>query len=237
MQHVCMTSRSEDGCCREEFYIRPNTTDIDVYDQIFGKQFMRFLYAIFKNYSPSYILDAGANAGFSSRLFKSMWPESSIVSVEPDYKNFEALQLNVGTVQGVHPINAGLWGRKARIGQSGNHGEWGKIFSEVTKGPGMQAYSVNDLARKFNVPGFDFVKIDVEGAEGQVFDPSSDFSWIDSAKVISLEVHDYFAGYFGLEYVSPRIDEVMSGRPFTIVSDNEHVLYVSNDIINDLLRA
>jgi FkbM family methyltransferase len=198
---------------------------------------MRFLNGIFENYSPRYILDAGANVGFSSRLFKSIWPESFIVSVEPDYENFEALQMNLRSLQGVHPFNAGLWGRKARIGLSGNYGEWGRIFGEVTGWfQGMQAYGVNDLAKKFNVPAFEFVKIDVEGAEAKVFDPSLDLSWINSAKVISLEVHDRFAGYFGMERISPRIYSVMSGRPFTMLSDNEHVFYVSNDIMDDLLK-
>lgn len=36
------------------------------------------------------------------------------------------------------------------------------------------------------------------GAEGMVFAPGGDFSWISQAKVVSMELHDYFSGYFGL---------------------------------------
>jgi FkbM family methyltransferase len=63
----------------------------------------------------------------------------------------------------------------------------------------MQAYSVADIAAMFKIPEFDFVKIDIEGAEGQVFDPRADVAWAAKARVLSLEVHDYFAGYFGLK--------------------------------------
>lgn len=51
-----------------------------------------------------------------------------------------------------------------------------------------------DVAALVGVPAFDFVKIDVEGAEGMVFAPGSDNSWIQSARAVSLEIHDFFAG-------------------------------------------
>lgn len=193
---------------------------------------MRYLYAIFESVSPKYILDAGANAGFSASLFKLLWPQAIVVCVEPDASNFEALQRNTAAFSGVHAINAGLWSHRGRIGLTGSHGEWGKIFKEKRwyESGGMPAYGVGDLAKMFNISAFDFVKIDIEGAEGQVFSPDADVSWIDAAKVISLEVHDYFAGYFGLQDVSSYIDNAMTGRPFTIVSDNEHVLFLSKDV-------
>lgn len=38
------------------------------------------------------------------------------------------------------------------------------------------------------------------GAEGMVFAPGlSDFSWIRRAQAVSLEIHDYFGPYFGLQ--------------------------------------
>ena len=178
----------------------------------------------------------GANAGFSTSLFKLLWPDAVVVSVEPDPNNYEALRRNTAAFAGVHAVNAGLWGRKAHIGQAGSHGEWGKVFKELPwySSGGLQAYGVADLAAMHDIPAFDFVKIDIEGAEGQVFDPAADVSWIDEAKVISLEVHDYFAGYFGLKDVSSRIAAAFKGRPFAIVSDNEHVMYVTKDVAGSL---
>lgn len=60
---------------------------------------------------------------------------------------------------------------------------------------------MQDLATLLSIPAFDLVKIDIEGAEGMVFAPGGDFSWISEAKVVSMEIHDYFGSYFGLEQV------------------------------------
>jgi FkbM family methyltransferase len=242
-------------------HFRPNTTDFKVYQQIFMWHYMSYLYPIFENYPPKYILDAGApppppalcaanrlnpapqrqtafrltgscaspplrslpfyphippphppaytgaNAGFSTTLFKLLWPDAVVVSVEPDPDNYEALVRQTQGLEGVHTLNAGLWGRKARIGQTGDHGAWGKVFREkrALERGGMQAFGVADIAARFDIPAFDFVKIDIEGAEGAVFGKGADTRWTAAAKVISLEVHDYFADYFGLKVGEMRL--------------------------------
>jgi FkbM family methyltransferase len=153
---------------------------------------------------------AGANAGFSAVLFKLAWPGATVVALEPDSGNFEALERQVAGLEGVQPLRGALWGRRARVAQVGQHeGDWGRVFEALDPGapapPGgalsIDAYSVSDVAALAGVPAFDFVKIDIEGAEGRVFDPEAgtDVAWLPAARVISLEVHDYFAGYFGLQ--------------------------------------
>lgn len=37
---------------------------------------------------------AGGNAGFSTSLFKLLWPEATVVTLEPDPSNFAALKRN-----------------------------------------------------------------------------------------------------------------------------------------------
>ena len=37
---------------------------------------------------------AGANGGFSAALFKLLWPNATVVCLEPDASNYEALQRN-----------------------------------------------------------------------------------------------------------------------------------------------
>lgn len=43
---------------------------------------------------PSFLLLAGANVGFSTILFKMLWPEAVVVALEPDSSNFEQLKIN-----------------------------------------------------------------------------------------------------------------------------------------------
>ncbi|KAL4548212.1 hypothetical protein Ndes2526B_g07402 [Nannochloris sp. 'desiccata'] len=230
---------SAGACCNHNVFFRPGTTDFGVYDQIFIAKQLRFLYALFENQPPRYILDAGANAGFSTSLFKLLWPDAVVVSVEPNPNNFEALKKNTAVFEDVHPINAGLWDRKAKIGQIAKHGEWGFVFKEADESDldGMQAYGVWDLAKMHDIPSFDLIKIDIEGAEGQVFAPGADISWIDKASVVSLEIHDDFHGYFNLgeTEISSRVAKAFNKRPYAIATDNEHTIFAKYDLLETLL--
>lgn len=147
--------------------------------------------------------------------------------------------MNTAAFKNVHPVNAGLWGRKANIGQIGNHGEWGYVFQEVSDKDkdGMQAYGVWDLAKMHNIPAFDFIKIDIEGAEGQVFAPGADLSWIDEASAVFLEVHDFFHEYFNLSKteISSRVAAAFTHRPFGLTHDNEHTIYARYSLLKTLL--
>ncbi|KAI7839152.1 hypothetical protein COHA_007155 [Chlorella ohadii] len=229
----CGARRNGGTCCSHPVTFRRNTTDYRVFKQVFQCHYMRYLYTLFGDQPPKYILDAGANAGFSTILFKLLWPEATVVMLEPDPSNFAILSRNVATLKDVHPINAGLWGRTANITAKASHGNWGKVFQEAEEGqPGMPAYSVTDVARQAGVPAFDFVKIDIEGAEGQVFAPGRDVSWIKQARAVSLELHDFFSGYFGLRRgeISERVDAAFSSTGFTPVSDNEHIIYLNPEL-------
>jgi FkbM family methyltransferase len=217
--------------------MRPGTTDINVYYQIFVEHQLRYLYTLFAADPPKYVLDAGANAGYAASLFKLLWPDAIVVSVEPDPKNYETLVKNTAKFKGMHAVNAGLWGHKAKIGRVASHGEWGHVFKEVKNGDdGLKAYGVKDLLQKFKLPRFDFVKIDIEGAEGMVMAPGEDLSWINDSKVVSLEVHDFFASYFGLGKtdISQRVEAAFKGRHFGRASDNEHTLFINYELLKTL---
>ena len=83
----------------------------------------------------------------------------------------------------VHRVRAGLWSRQANITQSFDDGDWGKIFRETAPGEaGLPAYSVADIAAKYNIPAFDYVKIDIEGEPGARFLPPGPPAHVDPAQ-------------------------------------------------------
>ena len=49
------------------------------------------------------MLDAGANCGIASRIAARLWPNATIVSLEPDPDNFAILSKNFEGVPGLHP--------------------------------------------------------------------------------------------------------------------------------------
>lgn len=99
----------------------------------------------------------------------------------------------------------------------------------------MPAYGVKDVAEMFNISRFDYVKIDVEGAEGMVFAPGADTSWVADTDLISMEVHYGFAQYFALEAVSGRVDAALGQQGFRIANDNEHLYYVSQTLASKIM--
>lgn len=42
----------------------------------------------------TFVLSTGANAGYSTALFKLLWPDATVVSMEPDSTNFQMLVRN-----------------------------------------------------------------------------------------------------------------------------------------------
>lgn len=74
------------------------------------------------------------------------------------------------------------------------------------------------------------LQIDIEGAESRVFSSKSDLAWLEHTKVLSLELHDWMAHYYGLREVSSTVHETMSARPFTKVSDGEHDFYIHTTV-------
>lgn len=57
------------------------------------------------DWKPRFVLDAGANVGLAARLFAALWPNATIVSLEPDRSNFAVLKLNAALAQNILPQN------------------------------------------------------------------------------------------------------------------------------------
>ena len=49
--------------------------------------------------------------------------------------------------------------------------------------------SVPDLLARYDLPGFDFLKIDIETAEFRVFGENEDLYWLKQAHLMAIEIH------------------------------------------------
>ena len=227
-----------------KLHLRASSTDVDVYLQIFKRHFLKLLYPLIdSDVKIEYVLDGGANCGMTTVLLASLFPSATIVSVEPDPINFQMLKKNAGHLKNVHLVQAGLWDLTGKIALKGSHGQWGRVFKRVEDDEdGMQAYSVADILERFDIPHFDLVKMDIEGSEAVVLGGEGDVSWLEDVKVFFAEVHDMFAGYFGLseerEEVTEIVERVVSERMKgpTRVMDNEHTLYFARGVVDGARR-
>jgi FkbM family methyltransferase len=171
------------------FHLRPGTSDIKVFREIF----LYRIYSVNFPTSPSVIVDAGANIGFSSIFLAHQFPNATIYSIEPETSNFVQLQKNTRQYPNIKGIQAALWDRETqlRISDPGeNH--WAFTVTECpTHAEGsFRGLSLGSFMMMNGIEEIDLLKLDIEGAEYKVF--SGDYSyWLSRTKIIIIELHDW----------------------------------------------
>lgn len=92
---------------RHPLYVRRQTSDVKVYDQIFVEREYACLDVL---EDIELVLDCGANVGYSSAYFLNQFPSARVVAVEPDGDNFEALVRNTAPYGArIRCLQAGIW--------------------------------------------------------------------------------------------------------------------------------
>lgn len=173
---------------KHKVHLRLNTTDLQVFHQsVIGKECDSNLY----NNTPKYIVDCGANIGMASIIYSNMFPNARIFSIEPDFNNFKSLEKNTEKYNNITPLNLGIWYKSCHIEvQNSDVGSWSFEFQEVTQeGKGIPAISIDDLMSKYHIPQIDILKIDIEGAEKELFDNNIE-KWFPRVDTLVIELHD-----------------------------------------------
>lgn len=183
----------QDGI-KNPFYLRLGTTDVLTFDQIFIER----EYDFETSSPPQVIVDAGANIGLASIYFANRFVEAKIIAIEPEGSNFKALQRNVAPYPNIVPLQAALWGKNEEIDLvDPGLGEWGFMAEEGRKDGDarrgklrsqVQGKTVDRIMQEHDLPKIDILKIDIEGAEREVFSNTS--SWIGKVDAIIIELHE-----------------------------------------------
>lgn len=174
---------------RPYLVIRPNTSDFLVFRQIFVQKD----YDIFpKEFYPKIIFDCGANIGLSSLYFSEKYPEAKIIAVEPESENFETMKKNIREKKNIKPYKFAIWNKNGflKIEDSGV-GEWGFTTKEVNneKDSDVEAITIDKLMEINKVKHIDLLKLDIEGAEKEVFEKGYD-KWLSKVDTLIIELHD-----------------------------------------------
>lgn len=140
---------------------------------------------------PTTIVDCGANIGLSAVYYANRYPEATIIAIEPDRSNFSYLQKNTAPYKNVICLNKAIWSERKMIELVDiGTGNWSLQSRETNdSAPGaIEAISINDLIHEYNLSTIGILKVDIEGAEKQLF--SVDFQdWIHKTKSIAIELH------------------------------------------------
>lgn len=106
--------------------------------------------------------------------------------------NCRLLEINTLSYPNVHVECSGLWDKDAslRMVEPPDGRDWGWITEEVREGTqgSFRAVSVQSLLHKYNFPNFEYIKLDIEGSEWQLFRRDDSLAWLKGVKLMSLEV-------------------------------------------------
>ncbi len=174
--------------------MRLGTSDAEIFRQIFVARDYDFPLPD----DTSVVIDAGANVGYASLWFAHRFPQARIVAIEPDRSNFRQLARNCRVLKNLTLIEAALWSHDGTIGLQMADDE-GMVLPHMTRRTqeatdGMRevpALSVNNLMARLDIDHIDVFKLDIEGAEREVF--SGDLSWLPSVRCFIIEVHEFFS--------------------------------------------
>jgi FkbM family methyltransferase len=140
------------------------------------------------------IIDCGANIGIETLKFRLWYPKATIIALEPDFDNFALLQRNTAFLDRVIVKRAGVWSRNAvlrvRAGDSHQESTVHEDLGTVGDIPGVavEAVTLDGLLDDYKWPDVDILKIDIEGAELELFQNSA--QWIHRVNAIIIEAHD-----------------------------------------------
>jgi FkbM family methyltransferase len=144
----------------------------------------------------NFIIDAGGYIGTAAIALSLMYPEATVVSLEPARSNYRLLLENTRGFGNIIPVNRAIAGATGPgTLRDRRTGEWGyTIVPKPVDQPlaaaveTVECVTIRELMNLYGKRGIDILKLDIEGAEADVLDHSED--WVRDVSVIIAELHD-----------------------------------------------
>lgn len=146
-------------------------------------------YNLPRSIAPKYILDAGSQIGLAAIFFSEYFPNSRIVCCEPSRDNLKLLKLNTAHLPNVSILRCALGKRTA----AGNilqpvASDYANVKVVENDSGDVPIYDYRELLKVAGIPGFDLIKVDIEGSE-YAFMSSMEEHELAQCKWIVGEVH------------------------------------------------
>ncbi len=207
--------------------VRPKTSDEPLLQSIFGNQ----EYALpIKEFKPKFIVDCGANVGYASIYFANQYPEAKIIAVEPELLNYKMLTFNTHFYDNIRCVRSAMWDKETFIEvKDVGLGAWGFMTFETTaENPNaLQTTTVSRLLSDSGFDEIDLLKVDVEGAEKEMFGAADVHDWLSKTKVIMIEQHDRMKRGCAM-----AIFGAVSKYNFFFTQRGENLIFVREDLLS-----
>lgn len=199
--------------------VRPRTSDRNMFNDVLLER----EYDLPLDPPPRFIIDAGANVGYTSLFMATRHPQARVVAIEPEDSNFEALQRNVRHLPQVTPVKAGLWPREAwlYVANPDDVKSGFRLAESSEPRPGaLRATTIPALMRQFGAETIDICKIDIEGGECELLSDPACHEWLSRTRMLIIELHDRFR-----PDSSAIVDAALTQHPHTRETKGDNLIF------------
>jgi len=206
--------------------IRPTTGDLAILYEVLGREAYALDPGLFDATAPLVIIDAGANIGLSAIYFASRFPNARIFAIEPNPANFALLKANTAREPRIEAIQACVTPLpKQRVFIETSGPAWGFKTNTAQRGVEVRGLSIAELMEDHALAGVDLLKIDIEGAEREVF---AEGAFLAHVEAIVAELHG------GYDLNAFRRDLTASGHTARVspYADDPQVVIASRELKN-----
>jgi FkbM family methyltransferase len=190
-------------------YLRTLEGDIDIFYEIFWK----------KIYSPppgtltgsnNVFIDLGANVGMAALYFNAFYKPKQIICVEPATGNFNLLVKNTAPLKKITPVQAAIMAQDGWAKITGSFLHYNNKTGMDTAGNGAcEALTMQRLYRQYQLSEITLLKIDIEGAEEDIF--RNDTGFLGSVQNTVIEIHSAEADNICLQTLSKNGYRLLRG--------------------------
>lgn len=161
--------------------------DVPSFLSTYREIFVDEIYRIEPSAKPLRILDLGANVGVSVLYYKDLFPDARITAYEADPVIFGYLEKNVGLqgAQGVELVQAAVWHEEGVLNFQREGSDGGRVDSGANGA--TVAVPAVDIRSILAQGPYDIIKMDIEGAEGEVVPCCRGL--LDQTRYVFIEYH------------------------------------------------
>jgi len=162
-----VTIENHDG----KFLCRKGTDDARIVAEAFEHPLRRY----FEEITQGIFVDVGANIGkYTIKVARQVGDNGRVISIEPESCNFEILKANIklNRLSNVTLVNAACWNKNEKLKLylaqlPGDHSVKKPVSTDFVE---VSALKLDDILKHLQIEYVSFIKIDAEGADGEVLE-------------------------------------------------------------------
>ncbi len=175
------------------------------------------------------IIDCGANIGLASLTFLNEYPNAKLVLLEPEKRNINYIKQNVSPYiqegRDIKLYESAVYSKTTTLylydTLAGSNGY--RVYEQKQNNPDflyidkVPAISISDIMSENNISKIDILKIDIEGAEYDLF--AGETKWLSKVRVLVIETHDRFR-----EDATKKVFEALFPYKYKVRVDGDNLI-------------